>query len=58
MGGRTRTDKIGIIVGVEIVVGHQHNPGLVYTHNDKIAIGACKAVNFVSDAEQHGSHVE
>jgi len=27
-------------------------PGLVYTHTDKIAIGACKAFNFVSDAEQ------
>jgi len=31
---------------------HQYNPGLVYTHTDKMAIGACKAVNFVSDADQ------
>ena len=30
----------------------------MYTHTEKIAMGACKAVNFVSDAEQHGSHVE
>jgi len=27
-------------------------PGLPYTQTDKIAIGACKAVSFVSDAEQ------
>jgi len=26
---------------------HQYNPGQVYTHTDKIGIGACKAVNFV-----------
>jgi len=31
---------------------HQYNPGLVYTHTDKIAICTCKAVSFVSDAEQ------
>jgi hypothetical protein len=29
-----------------------YNPGLPYTHTDKIAIGACNAVSFVSDAEQ------
>jgi hypothetical protein len=30
---------------------HQYNPGLVYTHTDKITVGTCKAVNFVRDAE-------
>ena len=50
-GGRTRTDKIGVDAGVDIVVAIS-TTGLVYAHTDKIAIGPCKAVNFVSDAEQ------
>ena len=50
-GGRTRTNKIGVGAGVDIVVATSPT-GLGYTYTDKIAIGACKAVNFVSDAEQ------
>jgi hypothetical protein len=49
-GGRTRTGKIG--VGVDFIIDTRATQGLLYTHTEKIAIGSCKAVIFVSDAKQ------
>jgi hypothetical protein len=50
MGGRSRTDKVGVGAVVDIVATGTSQVWCV--HIDKIAIVAFKAVNFLSDAEQ------
>ena len=52
-GGRTRLCKIGVGAGDDIVVATSTTKvWCSHTHRQNRYRGACKAVNFVSDAEQ------
>jgi hypothetical protein len=50
-GVHAPTKSVSLPAAISLLPPVQPRSG-VHTHTDKIGIGACKAVNFVSDAEQ------